>query len=98
MGEKVVEYIKSRILEKYDLLQDWLHLFSIDEFDEDDIVEITCYLSEMYGEMLSKYIKVSASHFRKDYLLHIKREKGKAHRKKVMEKREKTNSQYIKNK
>ena len=43
----------------------------------------------MYSEMLSKYIKVCALHFRKDYLLHIKREKGKAHRKKVMKKKEK---------
>ena len=37
--------------------------------------------------VLSKYVKVSASHFRKDYLF-IKREKGKTHRKKIMEKSE----------
>ena len=44
------------------------------------------FISELFVDVISKYIKVSVSHFRKDYLLFIKREKGKAQCKKIMEK------------
>ena len=72
-------------------MQDWFVLFHIHESDDDDddIIITTSSLSEIFTDILTKYINVSTSHFRKDYLLFIKREKGKAHRKKAMEKSDK---------
>ena len=72
-GDKVIEYIKSRLLENYTLLQNWLFLFHVDEPDEDDLILTTSSLSEIYIDILQKYMKVSASHFRKDYLMFIKK-------------------------
>ena len=36
-GDTVIEYIKSRLLENYTLLQNWMLLFHVDESDEDDL-------------------------------------------------------------
>ena len=90
-GQNVVEYIKSKLLENSNLMQEWMLLFRVAECDDDDddsFIEEAGFISELYVEIISKYVKVSASHFRKDYLQFIKREKGKAHRKKVLEKNE----------
>ena len=88
-GTNAIEFIKSKILENFSLLQDWMILFKIDDSeDEDNLIVITGFITEIYTDVLLKFIRVSASYFRKDYLLFIKREKGKAHRKKIMEKSE----------
>ncbi|WAR06458.1 LOW QUALITY PROTEIN: hypothetical protein MAR_021827 [Mya arenaria] len=55
---------------------------------QDVMVEFTL-LEEFFNEICFKFIAVSASYYRKDYLTHIKIDKTKAHRKKIMEKKQK---------
>lgn len=89
-GKTVIEVIKSNIFNDTELFHDWLKLFTEDTNDhvsEDE--DALHYLTELFKKILIRFVNVSASHFRKDYLQHVKREKGKAHRKKVMEKKRK---------
>lgn len=55
---------------------------------------------ELYKEVVQLFLKVSYSQFRRDYLTYLKIEKGKALRKKVMDKSKKTvktfNMQFLK--
>ena len=74
-GEKIIEYVKMHLFQCHDLLQGWLFSFNINESQEDDLMGINCSLFKIYDKVLSKHIKVTASHFRKDYLLCIKRQK-----------------------
>ena len=72
--------IKTKILTDTDISDQWLNLFQVKN------KKITL---ELFRDVVSKFINISASHFRKYFFVTQKVEKSKAHRKKVMEKKEK---------
>ncbi|XP_060602232.1 uncharacterized protein LOC132755380 [Ruditapes philippinarum] len=72
-GKNTIEMVKSEILADSNILEQWFKLFN-STFDE--------LVLELFNEVISKFIYVSASHFRKDFLRSQTIEKSKAHRKK----------------
>jgi hypothetical protein len=96
-GKDLYAQVRKHLLTDSVLFQKWLTLFKVStkaEYAEtsesvDDIlcgmIDICISNIEIFDEVVTMFLKVAFSQFRRDYLSYIKKEKGKALRKKVTE-------------
>lgn len=102
VGKTMFTVVKEELLSDPDLYQSWLECVS-NSFktapqseQRDSIEELMFFLVmasenvlDLFKSVVNLFLKVSFSQFRRDYLAFLKKEKGKALRKKVMEKSKK---------
>lgn len=84
-GKDTVNFIKSNVIENVELLSTYhltlfghIHSGNNNDDDDENFVSNITILEDLFREICSKFIMVSASQFRKDYLTLVKREKGKS--------------------
>lgn len=89
-GQNIYLYVKQQIHSKANLLKRWIELFVIPknceaENDDDDTWEIEqlAIIQSLYEEMVEKYIRMSSSQFRREYLEKARVQKTEAHRKQI---------------
>jgi len=99
-------HVRKHLLTDSVLFQKWLTLFKVStkaEYAEtsesvDDIlcgmIDICINNIEIFDEVVTLFLKVAFSQFRRDYLSYIKKEKGKALRKKVTERSKKCSKAF----
>ncbi|CAC5396937.1 PIF1 [Mytilus coruscus] len=105
-GKYLFSSVKEEVLRNYDLFENWIKcvVSSRNQPIEDQNEDISNILStmvmacenyiEIFQSVITLFLKVNLSQFRRDYLTFLKKEKGVALRKKVMQKSQKATKSF----